>query len=422
VDDSIARADLNWLLRQEQKDGRWIAPTWGGPEDFHRTAILTGYISRVIASTTIHSADPGEDARLAKAASAAVARALGYLEKEASSYDEPYLIASYVLASLAAGDESRVAENLARLRQLEHREGDFSYWSLESNTPFYGWGTAGRIETTALVLQAFQKASENNSSLDPLTSRGLLFLLHNQDRYGIWYSSQATVNVLDTLRSLTSQTQPISLSKSSSASLLVDGRKVISFDMSGPTVLTAPVTIDISKFVSPGAHHLQISRDAGSTQASLQVISDYYLPWVHTAKEENFHVEDKSSDALRLRVQYEKKSAKAGENIRCNIEAERIGFRGYGMMLAEIGLPPGAEVDRSSIETAMKESGWDINQYEVLPDRLVVYLWPHAGGTKFSFTFKPRFGMNALTPPSTMYDYYNPENRAVVEPTLFTVN
>jgi len=422
VDDSIAQADLNWLLRQEQKDGRWIAPTWGGPEDFHRTAILTGYISRVIASTTIHSGDPAEDARLAKAASAAVARALGYLEKQTSSYDEPYLIASYVLASLAARDKSRVAENLARLRQLEHREGDFSYWSLESNTPFYGWGTAGRIETTALVLQAFQKASENKSSQDPSTSRGLLFLLHNQDRYGIWYSSQATINVLDTLCSLTSQTQPIGLSKSSSASLLVDGRKVISFDMPGPTVLTAPVTIDISKFVSPGAHHLQISRDAGFPRASLQVISDYYLPWVHTAKEENVHHEDKSSDALRLRVQYEKQSAKAGENIRCNIEAERIGFRGYGMMLAEIGLPPGAEVDRSSIETAMKESGWDINQYEVLPDRLVVYLWPHAGGTKFSFTFKPRFGMKALTPPSTLYDYYNPEAQAVVEPTLFSVN
>jgi hypothetical protein len=92
------------------------------------------------------------------------------------------------------------------------------------------------------------------------------------------------------------------------------------------------------------------------------------------------------------------------------------------MMLAEIGLPPGAEVDRSYVETAMKESGWDINQYEVLPDRLVVYLWPHAGGTKFSFTFKPRFGLKALTPRSTLYDYYNPEVQAVVEPTLFSVN
>jgi len=422
VDDSIARADLNFLLHQEQEDGRWIAPTWGGREDMQRTAILTAYIARIIASTKINSADPAENARLTKAASTAVTRALAYLEKQARSYDEPYLIASYVLASLAAGDNSHAAENIARLRQLEHREGNFSYWSLESNTPFYGWGTAGRIETTALVLQAFQKASEKDASQDPLISRGLLFLLHIQDRYGIWFSSQATVNVLDALRSLTNRKQTDGPSGSSSASLIVDGNKVMTFQLPGPDELTSPVTADISKYLSPGAHHLQISRDAGSAQASLQIISDYYLPWVHTAKQEDVHHEDKTSDALRLRVQYEKQSPKIGENIRCNIEAERIGFRGYGMMLAEIGLPPGAEVDRSSLETAITESGWDINSYEILPDRLVVYLWPHAGGTKFSFNFTARFGLKALTPPSSLYDYYNPEAQVVVQPTEFSVH
>ena len=76
---------------------------------------------------------------------------------------------------------------------------------------------------------------------------------------------------------------------------------------------------------------------------------------------------------------------------------------------------------RASLENAMKGSGWDINQYDVLPDRLIVYLWPHAGGTKFSFTFRPRFGLKAYSTPSVLYDYYNPEAHAVVEPTRFTV-
>ena len=103
------------------------------------------------------------------------------------------------------------------------------------------------------------------------------------------------------------------------------------------------------------------------------------------------------SDALRLTVQFDKLSANIGEIVQCNVDAERIGFRGYGMLLAEIGLPPGAEVDRSSLEQAMKSSGWEIDQYDVLPDRVIVYLWPRAGGTKFSFTFKPRFGLKALS-------------------------
>src|ERR1700675_3691247 len=87
-------------------------------------------------------------------------------------------------------------------------------------------------------------------------------------------------------------------------------------------------------------------------------------------------------------------------------------FSGYGMMLAEIGLPPGADVDRASLDAAMKGSDWSISQYDVLPDRVIVYLWPRAGGTKFDFTFRPRFGLRAQTAASLVYDYYNPEARA----------
>jgi len=120
-------------------------------------------------------------------------------------------------------------------------------------------------------------------------------------------------------------------------------------------------------------------------------------------------------------VQFDKQTASVGENIECSVDAERIGFRGYGMLLAEVGLPPGADVDRSSLEQAVKNSGWEIQSYDVLPDRVVLYLWPRPGGTKFSFTFKPRFGLKALSAPSVLYDYYNPEAQAVVEPVLFSV-
>ena len=64
------------------------------------------------------------------------------------------------------------------------------------------------------------------------------------------------------------------------------------------------------------------------------------------------------------------------------VHAERVGFRGYGMMLAEVGLPPGADVDRPSLDSAVSASGWDLQSYEVQPDRVVFYLWPRAGGTR----------------------------------------
>jgi hypothetical protein len=63
-------------------------------------------------------------------------------------------------------------------------------------------------------------------------------------------------------------------------------------------------------------------------------------------------------------------------------------------MLAEVGLPPGAEVDRASLEAA-KQSGEGMSSYEVLPDRVEFHIWPTAGGSKFEFGFRVRYGMES---------------------------
>jgi hypothetical protein len=117
-------------------------------------------------------------------------------------------------------------------------------------------------------------------------------------------------------------------------------------------------------------------------------------------------------------VDFDRQEAKVGEALACRVEAERIGFAGYGMMIAKIGLPPGVEVDRESLE-GTKQNG--VDGYEVQPDRVVFYLWPSAGGSKFQFVFRPRFGINAMSAPSVLYDYYNPEADAAVLPVRFNV-
>jgi hypothetical protein len=429
IDDSIVAEQVHWILRKAENDGRWIARDWQHSVDPRQTLIVTAYIARVIANLDLHGAISASDVGLEKQVSETLKHSLEYLAAKVAETDEPYLIASYALALPKLSDgatDSRLAASLERLRKLERHEADASYWALETNTPFFGWGLAGRIETTALVLQALKKGSVETDR--EILSRGVLFLLKNQDRYGIWYSSQATINVLDALRVLTlrndgaSRSAAIYSAQSGKAEILVDGRAVQSVELPSSNDLVAPVIVDISKFVSPGNHHVEIRRGAGATPASVQAISTYFIPWANTsASGDAYEHAEKVSDALRMSVHFDKPTAKIGEKVECSVNAERIGFRGYGMMLAEIGLPPGAEVDRESLDRAMQDSGWEINQYDVLPDRLIVYLWPHAGGTKFTFTFKERYGLMAQTPASILYDYYNPEARATVAPTLFRV-
>jgi hypothetical protein len=259
-----------------------------------------------------------------------------------------------------------------------------------------------------------------------MVSRGLLFLLKNQDEYGVWYTSQATVDVLDALAAFTSPSgkdvgNVAAAPAVSKAEIVIDGKHAASLDLPACDKVCSPVVEDLSHYLSPGSHRVEFRRPAAASRASLQLLTDYYVPWTHTSVASDIHHEAGGSDALRLTVHFDKVSAKPGEDVTCNVDAERVAFRGYGMMLAEIGLPPGAEVDRASLEKAMRASDWDINQYDIQPDRVVLYLWPRAGGVKFSFTFKFRYGLKALTAPSVLYDYYNPLARAEVEPTEFAV-
>jgi hypothetical protein len=64
----------------------------------------------------------------------------------------------------------------------------------------------------------------------------------------------------------------------------------------------------------------------------------------------------------------------------------------------------------------MKKADWQINQYDVLPDRVGFYLWPRAGGPQFEFKFRQPFAMEAKNASSLLSDYANPEARRVIAP------
>ncbi len=431
--------------------------------------MLTAFITRVLAaSDNAHVVSGGAaDKPNREATAIAVKKALAFLARRVDEIDEPYLIASYALAAFDARERSGAARAVEKLRALSHDEGACTYWALETNTPFYGWGLAGRIETTALVLQALARehheqarvkdvspqvpalqrtdqtgtkssltAPTNNRTDDALISRGLVFLLRNKDRYGVWHSTQATVNVLDALISLTRNRAPANqddrdenggtpTNDSGALQVVVNNRVAATVTLPSAGQLSNPLVVDLSPYLTaPGANRVELRRSGGpaaSPQTHAQIVSTYYVPWkgrVNPARESSI---SNGSTALKLHVHFNKTQVEQTEEVTCSVSVARIGHSGYGMLLAEIGLPPGADVDRQSLERAMEESGWSISHYDVLPDRLVVYLWPQGGGTKFDFKFRPRFGLNAQSAPSLLYDYYNPEARAVVPPVRFVV-
>src|SRR5271168_1245782 len=203
VNADVAGRARDYLVAQQTKTGAWTSLRW----DYQKQALveeedpnLTAYIARALADA---KANPGaKDAEKQKKAEAALKMALDFLEARIDSWSDAYLAGNYAIAAIASGRNEHIENAQALLTTLAHREGDTTYWNVEATTsPFYGWGQAGRIETTALAVEALSKLRARHPAPDTAdsVSRGLQYLLLHKDRYAMWYSTQATQNVLEAL-------------------------------------------------------------------------------------------------------------------------------------------------------------------------------------------------------------------------------
>jgi hypothetical protein len=485
VDADLAGETRDWLVKHQRADGAWPAQEWQA-KDEQRTVLLTTYVARILAESgvkpdaAVEKKKPGDGSKMQGAvdnekqsnanesvvtsgagansnqsdenakASAALRRALDFLRPRIENSDDSYLLASFTLAASALGERESASKGARRLLLFGRDEGEGSYWEIKGSTPFYGWGLAGRIETTALAVRALSAEcrlrnvecglkegtgdAATNLSSNPqsqirnqqLINRGLNFLLRHEDDFGVWYSTQATVNVLDTLAALSPRgaskaavnTSTSATQTGDTAEVFVNSRHATTIALSPTGALAAPVVVDLAPFInSPGPNRVEIRRAQSSALASAQVASAYYVPWADSPAARD----EQATNAPRIRIGFDRTEGEAGQPINCTVEVER-GRAGYGMLLAEVGLPPGTEVDRASLESARQDADSHLYGYDVLPDRLVLYLWPY-GNSKSRFTFKltPRYGIRALTAPSKVYDYYNPEARTVVPPTRFVI-
>jgi hypothetical protein len=432
VDSSVIRKSRAYLIARQQKSGAWTA--WHWMPDQHgdyalaevEDANVTAYITRSLAETMPLGGDKEKekdknDERTQ--ADKAFSAAMRYLEQRIDSWQDPYLVGNYAIAAASSSHADHIANARALLLQLAHREGDAIYWNLEANTsPFYGWGTAGRVETTALAVEALirmqaskpqEKHDEkHDDELRDLTQGGLEYLLTHKDHYCVWYSTQATQNAVEAIiYALHGGDED---APAQDATLSVNGRSAGTLHLPAAKDVVGPVVLELPEALTKGNNKLELSVPGGAAAMNAQFISTWYIPWPESSATAIQNFKPGDTRALRLQIRFDRTQPVIGDSVTAHVEAERVGFRGYGMMLAEIGLPPGAEVDRESLES--------VGSYEVQPDRVVFYLWPSAGGAKFDFRFRLRYRCDALTAPSLLYDYYNPENRAIVAPTHFIVH
>ena len=417
VDPDVLASTRKWLLQQSTADGGFTEFDWTGKPYNSSTTDITAYVVKTLAADLEYRKSTEKDL---DAERQILRKAIEYLAAKLPLITDPYDVALLALAKLAAREDA--SKEIATLLAAQHAEGETAYWDLQRNTIFYGWGYTGRIETTAVVLDALattKHGGHTSPELDLALNRGTLFLLKNKDRYGVWCSTQATAEVLQALiRQLTPSL--VEAEKSGEPTIIfVDGKPGPELSVSTDLRQLTPQRADLTSYLSPGRHTITV-RNRSAAPASVYVNSAYYLSWNDPAVAGST-VPSGDAESLRYGVKFDRTSAAVGDSIRCAVHVERVGYRGYGMVLAEVGLPPGADVDRASLDAAVESAGWEVQSYEIQPDRVVFYVWPRGGGSDFSFLLKPRFAMSAASAESILYDYYNPEARASVPPARFVI-
>ena len=416
VDHNRVANAINWLLANQQADGTW-KPRYGST-----SADLNLYIAGALAHAHSSDAvDAGASREFHDRVNRAVSTAASWAATSAAAAHAPYANALRLrLAELTPGDASTMTRLRTELARTAVHGKDGTHWTPLGYSPFYGWGHAGELETTALVLNALRDGNPTPAEAR-LIDDALFFLVRNQDSYGVWYSGQATVRVLQALLPLaieqmkaTSVPQPLQLTVNG-APLAGSDAQALSAD---PRLLSTPRSLDLTTLLKPGHNELVFTTARDASLASAEATASFYVPWQGEVVERK--TQPGSDAGLDFGYSCTATNAQVGKPVDCTVEARRFGSPSYGMLLAEVGLPPGAEVDRNSLAQLL--DNWTISRYELQPDRIVFYLWsPQAAGSRFTFRFTPRYAINAKAAPATLSDYYNPDLRVVLAPQEFTV-
>jgi hypothetical protein len=186
-------------------------------------------------------------------------------------------------------------------------------------------------------------------------------------------------------------------------------------------VTKAPRTMDLTALLKAGSNTLELTSASDAALTSLEASASFYVPWQGNATPERAKTQTGADFGLDFGYSCNAADARVGQPINCTVDVRRFGSGGCGMLLAEVGLPPGADVDRASLGKLL--DNWAISRYELQPDRVVFYLWSwKAEGEHFAFSFTPRYPVRAKAAPSMLSDCYNPDFKVVFAPQMFTVS
>jgi uncharacterized protein YfaS (alpha-2-macroglobulin family) len=393
VDDAVIERAAEWLLGQQQPDGTWQAGDYRAGKGALGS---TGYVAWALIEAGFE--DTSE-----------VVQAIGYIRDQAMQEKDAYSLALAANALAAYDPKDPITRQVIEmLYAMRVQDGDTVYWQMGDASFMGATGESGSVETTALAAYALMRAGAH---LD--AAQGALgYLIQAKDSWGTWGSTQATILSLKALllsselegRATGAATVRVSLNHELTQEIVIDESNADVVHL---------VTFDRG-FAPTGGDEVQLEVEGGGN-LMYQVTTQYYLPWDRvppTPPEE---------EPITIDLAYDRTELAVNDVVTVDVRVQLHKKGVVKMALIDLGVPPGFAPLTEDLGQLV-EMGL-IARYELTGRQVIIYLEDLAYGMPltFSYRLRARFPMRAQTPPSSAYDYYNPESPAIREPLLLTV-
>jgi len=390
VDPNVITRTQEWLVKQQKEDGSW-RPTEGG--------IAEGAINKFQNDVLRMTAYATWGLLATEYKGPAIAKAVDYLEKNMDKALDNYTLA--MLANAFVLHDKNGATAAALIRQLldkKAEEDGLVYWPMKDETPTFGRGEAGVIETTALACQALLKYGKHPA----IVSKANDYLIKKKDPNGTWYSTQATIQALKALvMSIKEATQEVQ----GAIRVSVNGKEaaVLKIDRTNSDVLQL---VDLKSMTVEGENTVKLSLE-GEGSMFYQVVGRYYLPYreLHPEKE-----------PMSIEVSYDKTELAVSDMLECKVTVTNNRPAAAKMVIVDLGLPPGFTVLTEDLN-ALVEKGI-MEKYSLTGRQIIVYLRevPPEKPVILQYRLMARFPIKAKAAKSIAYEYYDPSVRDEAAP------
>ena len=393
IDPAILDRTRAWLLAQQESDGRFRA----APEGIHEGATnnFTDSDLRATAYIVYALLESGDR-------SSQTLRGLEWIRANSSTATDAYTLGLIANALwLAEPSDPVLTTVFAELDRMKVASGDSLHWEATGASFTYSAGAGLSVETTAWVLQAYLRAGRMD-----YVDAGIEYLMASKGSWGGWGSTQGTIL---TIRVLLQRLETAALSGAGSLRILHDGAEVGAFTVREDNADLLR-QLDLAG-VHLGDNAVRIEFE-GEGNFMYQMVGTWYEPW-----------DDERSEDLGMAIHYDGDIFSVGDVVAASAIVQNLDATRRDMVMVDIGVPPGFALVTADLTAWLADPNLGVSRFERRGPGVTVYLYgldPYQE-LKLPFHLQATLAVEAQTPPSVAWLYYEPEVRVRARPVTLTV-